>query len=92
MIAIGIFLSSLTESQVIASVSTLVVSVLLMVIDGFSSSNKLAGKVIGWISFQTRYAVFTKGIFDMTNALFFISVMVVFVFLTARKLESRRWS
>jgi len=48
--------------------------------------------VVGWISFNTRYTPFTQGLFNVSSAIFFLSVMAVFVFLTARKVESRRWS
>lgn len=94
MIAIGVFVSSLTESQVIAAVGTFVVSVVLMYADGLASSfsDEILTKVVSWISFNARYIVFTKGLFDVPSVIFFISVMAIFVFLTARRLESRRWN
>lgn len=94
MIAIGIFISSLTESQVIAAIGTFIISVLLMFLDGFTASiqNEIASKILSWISFNSRYTVFTQGLFNVPNAIFFISVMCIFVFLTSRRVESRRWS
>lgn len=94
MIAIGIFISSLTESQVIAAIGTFVVSIVLMFIDGVTSnfSNEILSKVINWISFNARYDTFTSGIFSIPSAVFFISVMAIFVFITSRRVESRRWS
>lgn len=94
MVSIGVFISSLTVSQVIAAISTLVVSVFLMFIDNITSavSSAALSKVVGWISFTSRYTAFTQGIFSLSSAVFFLSVMAVFVFLTARRLESRRWN
>lgn len=94
MIAIGVFISSLTESQVIAAIGTFIVSVVLMYADGMASSfsGGVGAKIVGWISFNARYTLFTQGLFDVPSAIFFISVMAVFVFLTARRLESRRWN
>lgn len=94
MIAIGIFLSSLTQSQVVAAISTFGVSILLLVIDQLTSvvTDPTLQKLIGWVSFNSRYTPFTKGIFDVSSVVFFLSVVAVFIFLTARKLESRRWS
>ncbi|HHV32178.1 ABC transporter permease [Caproiciproducens sp. LBM24188] len=94
MASIGVFLSSLTQSQVVAAVSTFGVSILLLVIDQISSlvTSPVVQKLIQWISFNSRYSAFTKGTFDISSLVFFLSVIAVFVFLTARKLESRRWS
>jgi len=94
MIAVGVFISSLTQSQIVAAIGTFGISIILLVIDQLTSviSNTTVTKLIGWISFNTRYQPFTKGIFDVSSIVFFLSVIAVFIFLTARKLESRRWS
>ena len=94
IIAIGVFISSLTESQIVALVGTVGVSILLMLIDSFGSmlDNTFFQTVVSWISFQARYTPFTNGIFNISSVVFFVSVVAVFNFLTARKLESRRWS
>lgn len=94
MIAIGIFISSLTQSQIVAAIGTFGIAILLLVMDQLTSmvTSQFASKLIGWISFNARYVPFTKGIFDISSIVFFLSVIAVFVFLTARKLESRRWS
>lgn len=94
MISIGVFISSLTISQIIAAIGTFAVSVFLMYIDSLASSinNGLVATVVGWISFSSRYSIFTQGLFSVSSAVFFLSVMAIFVFLTARRIESRRWS
>ncbi len=94
MISVGVFISSLTESQIIAAIGTFIVAVLLMFMDTLASaiSNEAVSAVIGWLSFNTRYDTFTHGMFSVSSAVFFLSVMAVFVFLTARRLESRRWN
>lgn len=94
MISIGVFISSLTVSQIIAALGTFIVSVFLMYIDSLASavSSSFVSTVVDWISFNTRYSTFTQGIFSLSAAVFFLSVMAVFIFLTARRLESRRWS
>ncbi len=94
MISIGVFISSLTISQIIAAIGTFIVAVVLMFIDGLSSaiSNSVVSTVVGWISFNSRYTTFTQGVFSISSTVFFLSVMAVFVFLTARRLESRRWN
>ncbi len=94
MIAIGIFISSLTQSQVIAAIGTFAIAVTLIFIDGigYTIGNPIAVQIISWISFYTRYSTFTIGIFSVPNTVFFLSVVAIFIFLTTRKIESRRWS
>ncbi|XOQ43105.1 MAG: ABC-2 family transporter protein [Clostridium sp.] len=93
MISIGIFISSLTQSQIVAAISTFGVSILLLMIDQIGNfvTSSAVTKFFSWISFNTRYQPFTSGIFNLSSIVFFLSVVAVFVFLTARKLESRRW-
>ena len=94
MISIGVFISSLTESQIIAAIGTFAISIFLMVIGNMGSvvGNNFLGTLINWISFENRYTPFTNGSFNISSIVFFLSVMAIFVFITARKLESRRWS
>lgn len=94
MIAVGVYISSLTQSQIVAAISTFGVSILLMVVDQLNGliTNANVTKVINWVSFDTRFQPFTKGILDVSSIVFFLSVAAIFIFLTARKLESRRWS
>lgn len=93
-IAIGVFISTLTESQVAAAFATLGIGLFLMLVDSITSmiQSPAVSKVVSWISFQSRYYEFTDGRFNLANVLFFISVAAVFVFLTVRVLERRRWS
>ncbi|HCA71772.1 MAG TPA: ABC transporter [Ruminococcaceae bacterium] len=94
MTAIGIFVSSLTENPVIAAIGSLGIAIFLMVIDSVSSAvnNPVLSKVVSWISFSTRYQQFTSGTFDISSVVFFLSVTVAMLFLTSRRLESRRWN
>lgn len=94
MIAIGVFISSLTESQVVAAVASVMTAIFLMYIDyiAYSVANDILSTVVGWISFLNRYNIFLQGLFNVPGVVFFISVMAIFVFLAAKRLESRRWS
>lgn len=94
MISIGIFISALTQSQIVAAIATFGISILLLVINQLSDviSSSAFKQLINWVSFDARYQPFTKGIFNVSSIVFFLSVVAVFGFLTARKLESKRWS
>ena len=94
LIAIGTFISSLTENQVIAAVGGFLVGFMLMLMDSLSSivQSALLQKVINGISFTTRYQSFTVGVLDFADILFFLSICVAFIFFTVRVFEKRRWS
>ena len=94
IIAIGILVSALTESQVIAAVGTLALSVLLLLVDLinvlFSSFAWLA-KATEFLSITSRYADFALGLIYYDNVFFFLSLQALFLFLTVRVLDKRRW-
>ena len=94
ILAIGTFVSALTQSQIVAAIGTFGISILLVVIDQLTGiiSNEVVVKILNWLSFNSRYTPFTTGTFNLASIVFFLSVAAVFLFLTARKLESRRWS
>lgn len=94
LIAVCMFLSSITESQVIAAVSGFAVSLLLVLMDAMINvvSGKVVQKLFSYMSFNGRYNGFTIGIIDFSNVLFFVSIGALFILLTAAVLEKRRWS
>lgn len=94
LIALGLFVSSLTENQIIAAIGCFVIILLIFQIDSLASivPFQWMKTVLSSISFTTRYQEFTKGLFNITSVIFFASVAVVFNFLTVRVLEKKRWS
>ena len=94
MISNGVFISSLTQSQIISAIGTFAASMFLLIIDQLSGSisNAAIAKLIGWVSFNSRYTPFTTGVLNVSSIVFFLSVAAVFLFFTARRLESRRWN
>lgn len=93
-VAIGCFLSAVTESQVVAAVLSFTVLMSLYFMDTLASSINSAflGKIISFISIYERYTDFTSGLFSLSSIVYYISIAVVFVFLTIRIIEKRRWS
>lgn len=93
-ISIGIFISSLTENQFIAAFGTIASIVILLMIDQVSSfiNSEFIRTVISNISVTSRYANFAKGIFDYASLFYFISISALFLFLSVRVFEKRRWS
>lgn len=146
-IAIGVFISSITDSQVVAAVGTLGASLLIWLLDAvkqslpsgrnagmifalilvllicavvyFSTKNIVVcastgvigiaimavvflakkelyegfpSKFFGWFSLLERNSVFGMGILSLDSIVYYISFSFIFVFLTIRMIEKRRWS
>ena len=92
-IALGTFISALTENQLAAAVITISTVVFLLGI-GFVGSlinTYWIRAVISWISVYSRFGNFQNGLFDFAAILYYASICFVFVFLTVRVYEKRRW-
>jgi ABC-2 type transport system permease protein len=93
-IAVGLFISSLTENQMASAVASMLALFVLYLFDSLASniSNEIVRKAMLSVSFYSRYLEFTQGIFNITSIVFFVSVAFIFNFLTVRGLDKRRWS
>ncbi len=93
-IAIGLFVSSLTQNQFVAAMGTIGILAFLLAV-GLAESyvnSPLIKTVIGWVSIYSRFSYFTYGLFDVASAVYYISVTFVFLFLTVRVIERRRYA
>lgn len=93
-IAIGVFISSLTENQLVAALLTMGVIVLFVLASAFNSyiDNAVIRAVLNWVSILERLGDFTYGFFDIGALIYYISITFVFLFLTVRVYDKRRWS
>ena len=92
-IAIGMFVSSLTENQLAAAVVTVTVILIMLVLDMLNTyiDAYAIRFVLSWFSILTRFADFTYGMLDISSVIYFLSITGVFLFLTARIYDKRRW-
>lgn len=93
-IAIGTFISALTENQLAAAVLTIAaigVMVGIGVLNSFINIYWLR-TALSWISVLSRFGNFTNGLFDYAAILYYISLSFIFLFLTVRVYDKRRWS
>ncbi|MDR0720045.1 MAG: ABC transporter permease [Treponema sp.] len=92
--AIGLFISTLTENQIIAAIGGFIFGFLMMLLDtiaGIFPANSAAALLRG-MSFRLRYHPFTLGLIRVDNCVFFLSVAFFFVFCAAKTFEKRRWA
>ena len=94
LIAIDLFISALTESQVIAAVISIGVGLLIYMLDSLSNliSAEWFTAFLHNISFDAHFTNFINGIINITTVVFFLSVIAFFLFLCVRVFEKRRWS
>jgi len=92
LLAIGTFISSLTKNQIVAGAATFGVCLLIFVLGwaGGYETSKWA-QVLSYMSVTTHMESFAKGVLDTKDAIYYLTVIFLGLFLTARSLESLRW-
>ena len=92
--SIGLFISSLTESQIVAAIVSWGVFLFMYILDLAKKmlSAEWLRTLLGWLSLYSRYDSYTRGVFTISDFIFFLSVCALFLFLTVRVLEKKRWS
>ena len=94
MIPIGGLISSLTENQVVSAIGSFLIMLVLSFVDTLATlvPYEWLQKVILGVSVYNRYNDFALGQLDYADMIFFLSVGAVFVFLTVRVFEKKRWA
>jgi len=93
-LAVGLFCSSLTRSQVVAAVTAAAILAVATIIPWWASGKATLGgfwRTAADQAIMSRYTDFSKGIIDLGNVVFFLAATTVFLFLTVKVMESRRW-
>lgn len=92
-ISLGIFISSLCESQVVAGVSTIALLLFFWILNwneaAFEGGLRSA---LGAISMFDHFEGFSKGVIDTYHVAYFVFLTVFFTYLTLRSMEARKWS
>lgn len=93
-VAGGLFVSSLTENQMIAAIGSFFINLMVLLLDTLVNQlpSGIFKTVFGSISIYSRYSEITSGIFSLSSVIFFLSVIFIFLFLTVRVLEKKRWA
>ncbi len=92
-LAVGLFCSSLTDNQIVASLLTfcILLGSMLMVITVNASNNYLLSLIIQYTTVPFHYEGFIKGLLRSYSFVFFASHMGFFFLLTLKSLQSRKW-
>ena len=91
-LSIGILTSTLTSNQIVAFVVS--AGILMMLYFADTGSGVVTGiwsTLISEIGIRSHFSDFDRGVIDTKHIIYFLSVIAVFLFLSVRALESRRW-
>jgi ABC-2 type transport system permease protein len=94
LVAIGTFISSLTENQIVAAMGSFSVGLIILFMDNLISNvnNEFFSNLLKSLSFTGHYKSFPLGMLKLEDIIFFLSVCGLILFLTARVFEKKRWS
>ncbi len=92
--SIGVFSSSLTDNQVISFIIAIIISAFIYMGFEFIYSLDLFGPVdllIRSLGVSAHYSSISRGVIDTRDIIYFLSVIVLFIFLTNFSLSKRKW-
>ncbi|HEX9750509.1 MAG TPA: ABC transporter permease [candidate division Zixibacteria bacterium] len=91
-LAIGLFTSGLTQNQIVAFITGFVVIFGLFMLDKvlpFFPGG--VASVLQYLSSSYHFENLARGVIDTRDVIYYLSIMTLFLFLSVRTLESRRW-
>lgn len=93
-VAIGIFISAMTENQLVSLITSVAAMAVFLLFGALNSVIPFAPvrAALNWLSIYTRFNNFIYGIFDFAAILYYASICFIFLFLTVRVYEKRRWA
>ncbi len=91
-LAIGLLGSSLSGNQIVSGVVGIAILLMLSFVNRIADLfTGIAADVFNGLSMNAHVADFSRGVIDTSSVVFFVSITAVFIFLTIRSLETRRW-
>jgi ABC-2 type transport system permease protein len=91
-ISLGLLISSTTNNQVVAGIVSFIVFLMLWIIGWFAdTAGPLMGAVTRYLSITEHFDDFSKGIIDTTHVIYYLSLITLGLFLTAKSVDSERW-
>ncbi|MDA8419872.1 MAG: ABC transporter permease subunit [Pseudomonadota bacterium] len=87
--AVGLFMSTLTQNQTVAAVSSFGVLLLFWILDWAGQGSGTSG-ILGYLSILNHYEPFLRGIFDTSDAAYLVLFILTFLMLSIRRLDMDR--
>jgi ABC-2 type transport system permease protein len=91
-VSMGLFISSLTNNQMVAGAASFVVFLLLWIISWFGESvGPTLASILSYLSITEHFDDFSKGIIDTKHVVFYLSFIAFGLFLATKSVDSDRW-
>ncbi|WP_455378479.1 ABC transporter permease [Petrachloros mirabilis] len=92
-LSVGLLASALTENQIVAAFVSFGLLLILWLLAGLGSllGDTAAGQVISYLSFMEHYDHLVRGLIDTKDLVYFISAIILMLFLAHRVVDSSRW-
>ena len=91
VMSVGLVISSLTSSQIVAAVATLGIVMVLWLVGVVGTEGSLVREIFSSISLMDHFSEFSSGIIALKNIVFYVSFAAFMLFLSLRAVESQRW-
>jgi len=92
LLAFGTFISTLTKNQIVAAAIGFALALVLWILNWTTSfGNSPVIQVLNYLSIVSHMDSFSRGVIDTKDLIYYVSMIFLGLFLTARSLESLRW-
>ena len=92
LLAFGTFISTLTRNQIVAAAIGFGLALILWILNWTTSfGNTVLIQVLNYLSIVSHMDSFSRGVIDTKDLIYYLSMIFLGLFLTARSLESLRW-
>ncbi len=89
LLALGMWISTFTKNQIIAGAVGMAAFLLLYLLDWVSAySQSTFGQVMSYLALTTHFDNFSKGVIQLSDVVYYLSVIILGIFLTARSMEA----
>ncbi len=94
LLAIGLFVSTLTESQIVSALGSFAIILFFVLSNMLSTKINLAiiKRLFEWFSVFTRFDNFIQGIVDISTIIYYITFSALFIFLSVMSIQRKRWN
>ena len=94
LLSIGLFVSTLTESQIVSALGSFAIILFFILSNILSTKINLTiiKKLFEWFSVFTRFDNFIQGIVDVSTIIYYITFSALFIFLSVMSIQRKRWN
>ena len=90
-LAVGLFASAMTKNQIVAFIVGLAICLGLYLLGIFFQSGGSIGPILQYFSPQFHFQKIARGVIELRNVVYYVSIICALLLLATQVLESRKW-